>query len=122
MKRKGIITENQEQCNVTAVEITELKVAQEAMQSSEKRFRTTIESISDAFFTLDNELRFTYFNKQAEELLLKKSCDVLGKQIFSEVFKEAKGSVFEEKYTYALTSKETESDRLKSAFLANMSH
>ena len=102
----GIITENQEQCNVTAVDITERRIAQEALQSSEKRYRTTIESISDAFFTLDNELRFTYFNKQAEALLSKKSSDVLGKQIFSEVFKEAKGSVFEEKYTYALTAKE----------------
>ena len=102
----GIITENQEQCNVTAVDITERRIAQEALQSSEKRYRTTIESISDAFFTLDNELRFTYFNKQAEALLSKKSSDVLGKQIFSEVFKEAKGSVFEEKYTYALTARE----------------
>ena len=87
-------------------DISERRVAQEALQSSEKRYRTTLESISDAFFSLDNQLRFTYFNKQAEELLLQKSSDVLGKQIFSEVFKEAKGSVFEEKYTHALTFKE----------------
>ncbi len=103
----GIIAENQEQCNVTAVDITELRIAQGVVKSSEKRYRTTIESISDAFFTLDNELRFTYFNKQAEELLYIKSSDVLGKKIFNEVFQEAKGSIFEEKYTYALTAKET---------------
>ena len=87
-------------------DISERRVAQEALQSSEKRYRTTLESISDAFFSLNNQLRFTYFNKQAEELLLQKSSDVLGKQIFSEVFKEAKGSVFEEKYIHALTAKE----------------
>ncbi len=87
-------------------DISERRAGQEALQSSEKRYRTTLESISDAFFSLDNELRFTYFNKQAEELLLKKSNDVLGKQIFSEVFEEAKGSVFEEKYTHALAVKE----------------
>ena len=102
----GIVYENGEQCLVTMVDITERRVAQEALQSSEKRYRTTLESISDAFFSLNNQLRFTYFNKQAEELLLQKSSDVLGKQIFSEVFKEAKGSVFEEKYIHALTAKE----------------
>jgi PAS domain S-box-containing protein len=102
----GILTENHKHCNVTAVDITERRIAQEALKSSENRYRTTIESISDAFFTLDNELRFTHFNRQAEELLLKKSSEVLGKQIFSEVFTEAKGSVFEEKYTHALTNSE----------------
>ncbi len=69
---------------------------------SEEKLRTTVESISDAFFTLNQDLRFTYFNKKSEELLNKKSKDILGKQIFNEVFKEAKGSIFEEKYTYAL--------------------
>ncbi len=87
-------------------DISEHRVAQEMLQSSEKRYRTTLESISDAFFSLDNELRFTYFNKQAEELLLKKTSEVLGKQIFSEVFEEAKGSLFEEKYAHALAGKE----------------
>ena len=87
-------------------DISERRVAQEVLQSNEKRYRTTLESISDAFFSLDNELRFTYFNKQAEELLLKKTSDVLGKQIFTEVFEEAKGSMFEEKYVHALADKE----------------
>jgi PAS domain S-box-containing protein len=101
----GTLIENQEQCNVTAVDITAQRVAQEALKSSEMRYRKMIESISDAFFTLDNELRFAYFNNHAEALLLKKSSEVLGKKIFDEVFKEAKGSVFEEKYRYALAAK-----------------
>ena len=102
----GMIFNGQKAMLEVFIDISERKKAEDLLQESEKRYRTTIESISDAFFTLDNELRFTYFNKQAEELLLKTSSDVLGKQIFSEVFKEAKGSVFEEKYTHALTAKE----------------
>ena len=90
----------------THTDITERKLMEETLQLSEKRYRTTIESISDAFFSLDNELRFTYFNKQSEILLLKQSSDVLGKQLFSEVFQEAKGSIFEDKYTWALANKE----------------
>jgi PAS domain S-box-containing protein len=90
----------------THADITSRKLMEETLQLSEKRYRTTLESISDAFFTLDNDLRFTYFNKKAEALLLKKSDEVLGKQIFSEVFREAKGSVFEENYTYSLSTKQ----------------
>jgi len=102
----GVVTENQNECNVTAVDITENRMAQEALKSSEKRYRTTIESINDAFFSLDNELRFTYFNKKAEMLLLKRSSDVLGKKIFSEVFIADRGSVFEKKIQRALNATE----------------
>jgi PAS domain S-box-containing protein len=96
---------NPESLSGIVQDITERKQAEELLKISEIKYRTTLESINEAFFTLDNELRFTYFNKQAEVILLKISSDVLGKQIFSEVFPEAKGSVFEEKYRYALTAK-----------------
>lgn len=90
----------------THTDITKRKLLEDSLHSSERQYRTTLESISDAFFTLDNNLRFTYFNKKAETLLLKKSTEVVGKQIFSEVFCEAKGSVFEEKYNHAIATKQ----------------
>jgi PAS domain S-box-containing protein len=90
----------------THTDITNRKLMEDSLQLSERQYRTTLESISDAFFTLDNDLRFTYFNTKAEALLLKKSTDVIGKQIFSEVFYEAKGSIFEEKYTQAIVTKQ----------------
>jgi PAS domain S-box-containing protein len=90
----------------THTDITSRKLMEKTLQLSEKRYRTTIESIGDAFFSLDNELIFTYFNKQAEALLLKQSSDVLGKKIFDEIFQEAKGSLFEEKYRHALAKKQ----------------
>jgi len=63
---------------------------------------TIVESIHDAFFALDKNFRLTYFNHQAEEILQRNKEDVLGKHIFEEAFPEAKGSIFEEKYTEAL--------------------
>ena len=90
----------------THTDITNRKLMEDSLQTSERQYRTTMESISDAFFTLDNDLRFTYFNTKAEALLLKKSTEVIGRQIFSEVFCEAKGSVFEEKYTQAIATKQ----------------
>jgi len=64
-----------------------------------------LESISDAFFALDDRLIVTYFNKAAEQMLHRKREEVLGKPLF-EVFPEAKGSIFEEKYRYALKQKQ----------------
>lgn len=63
-----------------------------------------LESIHDGFFTLDEHLIVTYFNKMAEDLLGKKRSQVLGLNLF-ESFPEGKGSVFEEKYRLALREK-----------------
>lgn len=64
-----------------------------------------LESISDAFFALDNHLTITYFNKAAEQMLQRRREEVLGKPLF-EVFPEARGSIFEEKYLHALEHKQ----------------
>lgn len=64
-----------------------------------------LESISDAFFTLDEDLRLTHFNNKAEEVLGKKREEVLGKKLFDEAFPEAKGTIFENNYSEALKSR-----------------
>lgn len=64
-----------------------------------------LESISDAFFSLDENLMVRYFNHASERLLDRKRDEVLGKQLF-EAFPEAKGSIFEEKYSRALKEKQ----------------
>lgn len=48
----------------------------------ELQIRELLESISDAFLAVDRNWKFTYFNKEAENLLLKKAEDVLGKNIW----------------------------------------
>ena len=60
-----------------------------------------LESITDAFFALDENWRFTYVNAQAEELLDRRREDLLGKSVWEE-FPEAVGSTFEEQYRRAV--------------------
>lgn len=70
--------------------------------------KNILESISDGFFTLNNNLQVDFFNKAAEELLGKKDTEVVGKNLF-EVFPEAKGSIFEENYSIALAQRKAQS-------------
>src|SRR5215203_6066160 len=51
----------------------------------------TLESISDAFYAVDGEWRFTYVNGKAEELWGRSREELLGKNIWEE-FPEAVGS------------------------------
>ncbi|PZX93304.1 hypothetical protein DOS84_10575 [Flavobacterium aquariorum] len=48
----------------------------------ELQIREILGSISDAFYAVDKNWKFTYFNKEAENLLLKKADEVLGKNIW----------------------------------------
>jgi PAS domain S-box-containing protein len=68
----------------------------------------TLESISDAFFSLDHDWRFTYLNPQATNLLNQRSEDLIGKKIW-EAFPEAVGTVFEQEYRRAIADQMTAS-------------
>ena len=81
-----------------------LKQSEEALRESSKRIDNILSSISDGFFTLDNDLVVTYFNSAACRLLGRKEGEVLGRKIF-DAFPEARGSIFEEKYTEAIRNK-----------------
>jgi PAS domain S-box-containing protein len=50
-------------------DITERKRAENEISESRRQVLDILESISDAFFALDNSWRFTYMNKNAEKLL-----------------------------------------------------
>ncbi|KPA14239.1 multi-sensor hybrid histidine kinase [Candidatus Magnetomorum sp. HK-1] len=70
----------------------------------ENTFNRILNSISDGFFILNNELEVVFFNNSAELLLGRKRQDILGSNLFV-AFPEAKGSIFEEKYTLAVKEK-----------------
>jgi PAS domain S-box-containing protein len=78
-------------------DITERKEAEErerllAREQTAREWATdTLESISDAFYAVDGEWRFTYVNGKAEELWGRPRDELLGKNIWEE-FPEAVGS------------------------------
>jgi PAS domain S-box-containing protein len=67
-----------------------------------ERALETLESMSDAFLTLDAEWRFTYLNPQTEAILGRPRDELLGANMW-EAFPEAVGSRFEEEYRRAAT-------------------
>lgn len=69
-----------------------------------ERINDIISNIGDGFFTLNNSMIITLFNKAAEKLLGRQSKEVIGRHLF-EAFPEAQGSVFEKNYTCALENK-----------------
>ncbi|MCH7407132.1 PAS domain S-box protein [Belliella aquatica] len=91
--------------NSLIIDITEKKAFESKFQEASVEMMTILESISDAFYAIDLEWNFTYFNKEAENLLKKKADEVLGGNIW-EIFEPAKGTVLEEVYRrVALTGK-----------------
>ena len=81
-----------------------LEAAQQArLEAEQAQQRTTniLESITDAFFALDQHWNFTYLNLQSEPLLQRRREDLLGKNIWVE-FPEAVGSTFYEQYHLAV--------------------
>jgi PAS domain S-box-containing protein len=83
-------------------DVTGRKAAAEALQQLGARLTTTLENMSDAFFTVDREWRFTYLNKQCERLLQRTRDELLGKVLWEE-FKEAVGGPSDRSYHQAMS-------------------
>lgn len=66
-----------------------------------RRLLKTLESMSDAFYMLDQNFNFTYVNKVAENVLLKSSVELVGQNVWEE-FPEAKNTVLYPCYIEAL--------------------
>ncbi|MCG7200071.1 PAS domain S-box protein [Marinobacter pelagius] len=82
-------------------DITESRQAMEQLRRFADRQAKIFESITDAFYTLDNDWRFTYVNRKSEELLHKKREDLLGHNIW-EVFPDTIGTTLDDQYHHAV--------------------
>ncbi|MFC5499061.1 PAS domain S-box protein [Caenimonas terrae] len=77
--------------------------AVEQFRQLSEQFSTTLESLTDAFFTVDREWRFTYVNRKAEALFRHARAELLGRVMW-EVFPSSVGSVIQGNYELALAA------------------
>ena len=85
-------------------DITERKYLERERTRAEEKSTTILESISDAFFSIDDNMVVTYFNQAAGVALGRRREEVTGHMLF-DVFPEARGSIFEQNYTRSLKEK-----------------
>jgi len=86
------------------IDITARKRAEEELEAADRRTRDILGQITDGFYTLDLEGRFTYVNPSALRLLEHSAGDLLGKR-FHEVFPEGRSSAFDEQYRRLMTER-----------------
>ncbi len=67
------------------------------LRRSEEQARSILESITDGFFTLDGEWRFTFINAEGERILNRCRSDLLGQTLW-EAYPGLEGSEFERTY------------------------
>jgi len=86
-------------------DITELRRVEAERSAATQRNEELLENIRDGFMALDKDRKIAYFNSAAETLLGKKREDIHLQPVL-EVFQEFKGSILEDKYRQALSSKD----------------
>ena len=83
-------------------DVTEQKEAQEEVRRLAERLTSTLESITDAFFTVDRDWRITYLNRQAEHVMDTHRDELLGHALW-EKYPELVGTSVEREYRRAMT-------------------
>ncbi len=82
-------------------DIAERKRSELEAERLNRRLTATLESITDAFFTIDADWRFTYVNRETERLVHHTREQMLGRNIWS-LFPDAVGSISDISYRRAL--------------------
>jgi PAS domain S-box-containing protein len=82
------------------------RLARAEAEAARNRVTNILESINDAFYTLDEDWRFTYINQRAEQLLRTTKTALLGQKIW-EVFPETQTTLFYQQYHKAVTEQIT---------------
>ncbi|MEG6523177.1 PAS domain S-box protein [Desulfotomaculum sp. 1211_IL3151] len=76
-------------------DITASKKMEKEIARSHNRFINILNSIANAFFTLDYQWKFTYLNKVAEQLFMLTHNELLGKSFYSFVAGPVKEQIYE---------------------------
>ncbi len=86
---------------VNCHDITERKQAEEALRAANHQIANILESVTDAFISLNDEWQFTYLNQRAAQLFQRSSEGLLGRTIWAE-FPGLKGSLFDQELHRAM--------------------
>src|SRR3954468_20183556 len=92
---------SREKAKEAAADVVRAQTAASEAEESARRMNDVLERISDAFFALDDQWRFTYVNEKAALLLQRQRPEMLGKVIWEE-FPESVGSTFYDQYQRAV--------------------
>jgi len=74
-------------------------------ENEQKYANDVLESMTDAFWSIDSSWKFTYINKKAEVLLASSKEELIGKDLWQK-FPEAVNTLFDENYTKTMTDRE----------------
>jgi PAS domain S-box-containing protein len=99
-----------------AIDMTEQKQAEIELQAAHRRNTEILESISDAFYSLDREGRFTYVNRKAASLWGRQPGELLDKNIW-EVFPSGRETESYRKIQQALADRQPDQYETYSTFL-----
>ena len=87
-------------------DITASRQAMDQIRRYAERQATIFESITDAFYTVDRDWRFTYLNQRSEELLKRSREELLGRNLWDE-FPATIGNEFDTHYRRAVETGES---------------
>ncbi|HXZ44479.1 MAG TPA: PAS domain S-box protein, partial [archaeon] len=86
-------------------DITERKLGEQALKAVNQRLTSVLESITDAYFALDEQWRFIEFNPVAEQAIFRRpTAELLGKVLWEE-FPHLAGTEFNRQLEAATTEK-----------------
>ena len=99
-------TTERRQAEETTLRLTRETAARAQEVQARREIESILESITDAFYALDRESRFTYVNRRAEEILQRPRDELIGRKVWEE-FPEAVGTIFEREYHRSMAEQTT---------------
>ena len=86
-------------------DITEQRRAEQTAADASRTLVTILENVTDAFFALDHQWRYTYVNRRGEEIAGYSREHLLGRALW-DVYPELVGTAFDDQYRRAMNSSE----------------
>jgi PAS domain S-box-containing protein len=96
-------------------DITDRKIAEEALRESEQRFRTVFEGAKDLIFIKDPEMRFTHVNRAMERIFGVEASQILGRKA-EDFFGEETGKLIRDADLRVLKGESIEEEQSRTLF------